>query len=199
MATSTSLILEMTEYKSYRKTDCWLGCAKNNLKQLDYKSTYITHVMLTRFRTYRTLNGFMAVLLLASSMLPLVRYVCPMTGQTTVLASLADQHPCDEEETTSLDSVLCPNGHVKDACPSCVESEDCCCQKDAFNHKQATLTVGKITFLGNDSLPTGLAHAFLPSIQPVFFSDYTSHLTSQHKAPRGPSVSLRVLFSSYLI
>lgn len=180
-------------------TACVLVNAKNNLKPLDYKSTYITHVMLIRFRTYRTLNGFMAVLLLASSILPLVRYVCPMTGQTAVLASLADQHPCDEEETTSLDAVLCPNGHVKEACPSCVGSEDCCCQKDSFNHKQATLAGGKITFMGNDSFPIGFAYAFLPSIQPEFFSDYTSHLTSRHKEPRGPSVSLRVLFSSYLI
>lgn len=147
--------------------------------------------MLNYFRTYRTLYGLMAVLLLASSILPLVRYVCPMTGQIAVLATLADHHPCEEEG--GLDVILCPNGHVSDACAG---GDDCCCQRDLLNDEQAARTSGN-DHLTNSVLTAGIVWA--PSQQPDFFSD--SHQTSRYKEGyhRGPSVPLHVLFSSYLI
>lgn len=144
------------------------------------------------------MHGLLAVLLLTGSVMPLVRLVCPMTGQTAVLATLADHNPCDEAEHTNLDSILCPNGHGDEACPSCAEAGDCCCQEEVVNHKQATL-LGGITQLINSPLSAGIIPT--PDIQQgLIYSEFCdSYSRNEAVYLRGPTVSLHMLFSSYLI
>jgi len=162
--------------------------------------------MIKSLRIYRFFRALLAMLLLFSISLPMVRYACAMTG-LTVMTSPTSSSVCAVHEGAMQDASTCQTP-ASTLCPEdgpCPMAEQCrneaaandavsCCKAEAVQSEKAPFTESKLA-LSQIVLPL-VAVLTNPEATSSPRLSFPSQETSRAK---GGGVPLRVLFSSFVI